>query len=963
MSRSLLAPLLLAAALLAAGCSKSADCKGDAKVCGGSCVQLASDNLNCGACGAACATGQVCSQGRCALTCAAGLLECGGGCVDPRSDRAFCGASGACAGSTAGTPCAAGQVCSNGTCALSCQAGLVDCGGTCVDPMTSRTHCGASGSCGVGSAGATCAPGQLCSSGLCALSCQAGLTECSGKCVDRQSDPANCGTCGNGCLAGQVCSAGVCTLSCQAGLLNCGGKCVDPATDRSFCGATGSCSGGEAGQVCAPGHLCGGTACAVSCQAGLADCGGACVDTSIDPAHCGADLACAGGTACGPSQACRSGGCWDLCPAGQLVCDGACTDPSANSLHCGASGDCAGANAGVACGAGEACVTGGCLAASSCTSCHGTTGVNPAPPVAAKTTPADLSTSNRGVGAHQAHLVAGRLRGPIACDECHVVPTDAGHSVGTPPAPVSFGNVAGALATRDGAAPDYGVRIAGRCSSTYCHGATFARPGTNTAPLWAGTAGTLSTQAACGTCHPAPPTTHVNAFGTSIAWSQCSDCHPNTVNADGSIKVPGEHMDGVHQSRALGCTVCHVTSPTSGGHALHGAVYGAAYGEASWLQSLNPSAAPTDAGVAAYRYGCGNCHPTDPAAHGNGVVGELDLAAATAPAGSLKARNGAGAAWVAGGTPTSGTCASVYCHSSGQPSPGFVATPAWDSGATLGCTSCHANPPNYANGGAGTATANSHVSRIVVDVGPPAQTQAVGHFMGLPSVVHASSAHGGSDGYAWMFGYTLWGDSAAPLTCQSCHYRTVDPANTGDSGFYYLDTTGTYEVAGASSDFVSVCTSCHAGSTGPTRARGGAVKPLYHVNGTRDVTFDPRIDLSTATSPTLPASPNTPTRPYWYTRATTRTIGTDTYQDSPVITGALATSTLGTHAGLDGTTYSLDLAAAQWDPATRSCSAVACHVGRLSAGAPPVTWGDFRGAGGGLLYTGSGGVCTVCHYY
>lgn len=79
---------------------------------------MKSDNLNCGACGNACAAGEVCSAGACAMACPAGEYACAGKCIDPGSDPLFCGASADCTG---GVACAGGQACSRGVCArLAC---------------------------------------------------------------------------------------------------------------------------------------------------------------------------------------------------------------------------------------------------------------------------------------------------------------------------------------------------------------------------------------------------------------------------------------------------------------------------------------------------------------------------------------------------------------------------------------------------------------------------------------------------------------------------------------------------------------------------------------------------------------------------------------------------------------------------------------------------------------------------
>ncbi len=49
----------------------------------------------------------------------------------------------------------------------------------------------------------------------------------------------------------------------------------------------------------------------------------------------------------------------------------------------------------------------------------------------------------------------------------------------------------------------------------------------------------------------------------------------------------------------------------------------------------------------------------------------------------------------------------------------------------------------------------------------------------------------------------------------------------------------------------------------PTRS--GKALPLHHVNGSRDVVFDPRETVPAI--PWLPTAPFTPTRPIWVTNA------------------------------------------------------------------------------------------------
>ena len=62
-----------------------------------------------------------------------------------------------------------------------------------------------------------------------------------------------------------------------------------------------------------------------------------------------------------------------------------------------------------------------------CTACHGTEGVNPAPPVGTR---GETETSAIAVGAHQKHVRDGAIRKAFACSECHVSPSVALHANG-----------------------------------------------------------------------------------------------------------------------------------------------------------------------------------------------------------------------------------------------------------------------------------------------------------------------------------------------------------------------------------------------------------------------------------------------------------------------------------------------------------------------------------------------------
>jgi len=161
-----------------------------------------------------------------------------------------------------------------------------------------------------------------------------------------------------------------------------------------------------------------------------------------------------------------------------------------------------------------------------CSSCHGGES-NAAPPTALN---GDVDASSPGVGAHQAHLVGGRLRDGVACTECHHVPGTV-HEVGhldPRPADLDWGS----LATAGGAAPAFN-RNELRCAGTYCHGGTLSG-GLDPDPVWNQVG---QGESGCGWCHGAPPP------APHPAGDNCNKCHPDTVAEDGGRHHPETHLD------------------------------------------------------------------------------------------------------------------------------------------------------------------------------------------------------------------------------------------------------------------------------------------------------------------------------------------------------------------------------------------------------------------------------------
>ncbi|XXX77987.1 MXAN_6577-like cysteine-rich protein [Sorangium sp. So ce134] len=177
--------------------------------------------------------------------------------------------------------------------------------------------------------------------------------------------------CSASCARGDTSS-----MTCDDGLAMCGGSCVDTQADPDHCGGCDS--------VCASGQRCETGAC-VGDDMGDGGSDGGGNGGVEDPDSSGGT----GGALCAPGLEPCSGGCVDLdinphhcggcgqeCPAGQLceggacrcdagldACDGGCADLKRDPLHCGACD--------VRCGYNEACVDGECLCNEGLTDCGG----------------------------------------------------------------------------------------------------------------------------------------------------------------------------------------------------------------------------------------------------------------------------------------------------------------------------------------------------------------------------------------------------------------------------------------------------------------------------------------------------------------------------------------------------------------------------------------------------------------
>jgi len=200
-----------------------------------------------------------------------------------------------------------------------------------------------------------------------------------------------------------------------------------------------------------------------------------------------------------------------------------------------------------------------------CSSCHGNKD-NAAPPLALN---GSTSTSDIGVGAHQSHMTGGTISAPVACTECHPVPTLMNGD--DHPDSLARGTVTqflGPLAQTGGATPAWN-RSKETCTNTYCHGATL--PGTfkPATPLWTKVDGS---QIKCNSCHGVLPADLGGSHPLHTAYT-CDTCHTRVTSADLTITHRDLHVDGeVDVSMAVGSwdPVTRTCADTDTANGCHG---------------------------------------------------------------------------------------------------------------------------------------------------------------------------------------------------------------------------------------------------------------------------------------------------------------------------------------------------------------------------------------------------------
>jgi predicted CxxxxCH...CXXCH cytochrome family protein len=429
-----------------------------------------------------------------------------------------------------------------------------------------------------------------------------------------------------------------------------------------------------------------------------------------------------------------------------------------------------------------------------CTSCHGTSGVNAAPPAG---THGETATTAVAVGAHQAHVTAGPVGGPYACDVCH----------GTTPTSNTHANGIVNMAT------SAGWNAAAKTCANACHGGAIVAP--KPAPVWTAGDGVLGD---CTYCHAAPPP------APHPSSPLCGSCHDGysatTVNA-------ALHLNGSVDVKPLTCTSCHGTPDRAG----------------TTLQKASPpvgsegETATTALAVGAHQshvvdtelaraFTCDQCHvvPT----------------AVTHPNDTVDMQWGSIAQY---GTwdRTAATCSASYCHGS------FVGgnqlnAPAWTTvnGTQATCGSCHLTPPpppHSTNPSCGnchdgytqtTVNLTAHVNGAV-DVKPLTCTSCHGDSARAGTTVQKAAPPLGTHGETAITARAVGahqahvnaGPAGGPYSCDTCHGST--PTSVGHS-----DTIVQLTIPGWDGTNATCTTYCH-GAT--LNAGGSGATPLPWTSG------------------------------------------------------------------------------------------------------------------------------------
>ena len=525
-------------------------------------------------------------------------------------------------------------------------------------------------------------------------------------------------------------------------------------------------------------------------------------------------------------------------------------------------------------------------------------------------------------GKHNAHLNSGASTGGMFdCINCHASTLATSTTLNASGNHVNaLKNFSGAKAYKTGFVPG-----AGTCS-TYCH--TDGKGNAVAPPLWTDTTTTFGgTAGACAGCHGNSGTTlttgahpaHLNHSGIT-----CANCHFTTTNNGTSIAGTGAtHIDGTVSIQSgstfngssvsftpsspgcnnischgganapdwrgtLNCDACHPKTGLSGAHQVHMGALDLTSASIYYNMTANRTPANSDS-VRKHGFGCASCHPMDKNAnHINGTV-DIDMNRVNvAGVGTLRFLNHSSAGYDKNGTKK---CSNIYCHSNAsrmesesnaKANTSLAWTDTYANHPELDrCAQCHGNQPTTGAHAAHSVGVHTFNDGVMID-----GNIYNGVSGKLPIINKPNTAHGNPN-------------NSTTIGCYICHFGTITTA---------------------ANDKNTKCVVCH--YTG--NPRGAALKGnasianlKNHVNGMRDVQFNPIQVMSKAQ-----------VRPKGASK--TSNSGFDFYSAVWTRTSYKSMSTL----SYDKAKLALDTAS-MWHPGAAmasSCTNIACHNGR------PVNW-------------------------
>ncbi len=360
------------------------------------------------------------------------------------------------------------------------------------------------------------------------------------------------------------------------------------------------------------------------------------------------------------------------------------------------------------------------------------------------------------------------------------------------------------------------------CSNVNCH---FERE----TPVWGGAS--LTVPDGCGACHGAPPAggesgpagSHLRHAAVYNGLSGCSVCHndhlaetnsfahatsagrrPLNIRLAGGGSYDGPLNDVLPRSqenRFGSCSnvSCHEDG-TYAGTGTYRYAMPAWGGDPCTACHANPpaytSGAPKANSHPQHRNSCDTCH------YGTTTDGTTLAAASNHRNGAydISARDGSVVY-----NPADKRCSTAYCHTNGTSiatgAPfANLTTPPWGSSGTLGCGSCHGNPPAYANG---SPKSNAHPKHDFY--GYSCSRCHYATTMDGITISSYSSTHGnrrydvsspGND--AIQYRYSSTGSSCSATYCHSTAQGTSDPTQPP-----------TYRTVSWGQQFGEGCHACH----------------------------------------------------------------------------------------------------------------------------------------------------------